>query len=82
MALSLFEEHASEVIVTFKASVQEKVRRIAEFNGLWLNIKGETEGQHLIIGSIEGVAVEAEVADLRTAYLAALESQLAEEVLA
>jgi phosphoribosylformylglycinamidine synthase len=81
MAHALFEEHASQVIVTFNKENQEKIKALAEFNGLWLNIKGETEGEHLVIGTIDGVAVEASVADLRAPYAAALESQLASEVL-
>ncbi len=80
--LALFEEPASQVIVTFAEPDTQKVRTLAEFNGLWLNIKGETEGEHIIIGTISGIAVEASVKDLRTSHTIALKSQLAEEVLA
>ena len=81
VANALFAENSSQVIITFSEENREKVRAIAEFNGAWLNVKGETiDSEYLVIGTIHGVAVEAMVEELKAAYSGVLESQLASEV--
>jgi phosphoribosylformylglycinamidine synthase subunit PurL len=81
-ASALFEEHASEVIVTYRPEDAAKVKAIAEFHGLWVNKIGETEGVRLTIATREGVAVQAAIAELRDGYESALEAQLSAEVTA
>jgi phosphoribosylformylglycinamidine synthase len=81
-ANALFEEHPSEVIVTYREADEAKIKSIAEFLNLWVNKIGETEGTHLIIANTDGVVIESAVADLRVTYEGALESQLVAEVTA
>ncbi len=81
-ANALFEEHPSEVIITYREADQAKVKSIAEFLNLRVNKIGETEGNHLIIANSDGVLIESAIGDLRAAFEDSLESQLAAEVTA
>ncbi len=81
-ANALFEEHPSEVIITYREADQAKVKSIAEFLNLRVNKIGETEGNHLIIANSDGALIESAIGDLRAAFEDSLESQLAAEVTA
>jgi phosphoribosylformylglycinamidine synthase subunit PurL len=76
----LFEEDASEVIVTFHTDQLEKVKRLAEPFGVWVNEIGETGGDRLRISVSSQLVIDEPIENLRMAFSSTLESQLAAEV--
>ncbi|MGA8110738.1 MAG: phosphoribosylformylglycinamidine synthase subunit PurL, partial [Acidobacteriaceae bacterium] len=81
-ANALFEEFPTEVVITYRAADEQKVKSIAEFLGLWANKIGETEGDHLTIANSDGAVVQATIDELHRSFEKALECQLSAEVTA
>ncbi len=78
----LFGEDASDVIVTFKSEALGELRELAEPFGVWVNVIGTTGGQNLTVRVNSELVLEERLASLMGPYASALESALAEEVLA
>jgi len=76
----LFEEDASEIIVTFETHNLEEITRLAEPFGVWVNRIGVTGGEYLKISVSSELAIDEPIEELRAAYSSTLESQLAAEV--
>ncbi len=76
VAFTLFGEDASRIILSCDPSNVERIKRMAEKNGVAADLLGETIPERLEI-SVDGcVAVSAAVSDLKQAYESALESAL------
>jgi phosphoribosylformylglycinamidine synthase subunit PurL len=76
----LFEEDASEVVVTFETDQLEQIRRLAQPFGVWVNQIGETGGDHLKISVNSELVIDQPIRVLHASFTSTLESQLAAEV--
>jgi phosphoribosylformylglycinamidine synthase len=76
----LFEEDASEIVVTFETDKLEQIRGLAEPFGVWVNRIGVTGGDRLSISINSELAIDQPIESLLASFTSTLESQLAAEV--